>query len=79
MDRKGDARFSRSWKRLLLVAFFATALCGCWGGGFTHTHPHLDSDGKARTHRHWHASTGKVGHHDHPHLNQQHKKLAWSD
>jgi hypothetical protein len=68
----------RRWK-WILVATAACLLGGCWGEGFKHKHPHVDFDGTARTHRHWHADTGKVGHHDHPHLNQLHKKLAWSD
>jgi len=68
-------RRKRVWAGALATLLFA----GCWGGGYYHTHPHMDSDGRARTHRHWHADTGKAGHHDHPHLNQEHKKLAWSD
>lgn len=71
-------------KQVRRIAFAAALAAlggfgGCWGGGYVHTHPHLCPDGRARTHRHWHADTGKAGHHEHPHLNQQHKELAWQD
>lgn len=62
----------------LILAFTALAT-GCWGGGYYHTHPHICPDGKARTHKHWHADTGFAGHHEHPFPNDKHKNLAWSD
>ena len=74
-----DERSRRGWRLLAAAAIVATMAGGCIGGGYFHTHPHLDHDGKARTHRHWHADTGKVGHHDHPHLNQDHKSMTWND
>ncbi|MHC4600241.1 MAG: hypothetical protein ACYS47_14670 [Planctomycetota bacterium] len=75
----GENRSPRRWLLIIAVALATGLLGGCITGGYFHTHPHLDHDGKARTHRHWHAGTGKVGHHDHPHLNQNHKKMTWND
>lgn len=56
------------------------ALIGGCGPGYLHTHPHLCSDGQARTHRHWHPEDGRGGHHAPEGGDPEfHRESAWGD